>query len=107
MCDYHTLQNKRFIMEEYLGTILQFAFNYITRGWALCHGQVMSIAANQALFAIIGTTYGGDGVTTFHLPDLRKKKEDGDYYLPGEIMSDGTPYIESYICIEGIFPSRD
>ncbi len=93
--------------ESYLGSILQFGFNYPTRGWMVCHGQMMAISQNQALFALLGTTFGGDARVTFALPDLRKKREDGSYYLQGEIMSDGTPYIESYICTEGIFPSRD
>jgi len=48
-----------------------FGGNFAPYGWALCNGQLMSIAQNQALFAIVGTTYGGDGVTTFALPDLR------------------------------------
>jgi microcystin-dependent protein len=48
-----------------------FGGNYAPAGWALCQGQVVSIAANQALFSLIGTTYGGDGVNTFNLPDLR------------------------------------
>lgn len=93
--------------ESYLGTILQFGFNYPTRGWTTCHGQLLAIAQNQALFALLGTTFGGDGVVTFALPDLRKKKLDGSYYSQGERLPDGTPYIESYICIEGLFPSRN
>jgi microcystin-dependent protein len=48
-----------------------FGGNFAPSGWALCAGQLMSIAQNQALFAILGTTYGGDGVQTFALPDLR------------------------------------
>lgn len=46
-------------------------FSFATVGWAFCNGQLLSIAENDALFALIGTTYGGDGVTTFALPDLR------------------------------------
>lgn len=48
-----------------------FAGNFAPRGWALCDGQLLPISHNQALFAIVGTTYGGDGKTTFALPDLR------------------------------------
>ena len=55
----------------YLGEIRIFAGNFAPVGWAFCAGQVMSIAENDALFALIGTTYGGDGQTTFNLPDLR------------------------------------
>ncbi|WP_236940361.1 phage tail protein [Flavobacterium anhuiense] len=59
------------MMEVYLGTILSFAFNYPPAGWAACNGQTMSISQNSALFALLGTTYGGNGVSTFGLPDLR------------------------------------
>lgn len=58
-------------MEAFIGTILLFAGNFAPRGWALCHGQQLSIQQNAALFSILGTTYGGDGVRTFALPDLR------------------------------------
>ncbi|WP_297334369.1 tail fiber protein [Flavobacterium sp.] len=58
-------------MDEYLGAIKAFGFNFAPRGWAFCDGQLMSIAANTALFSLLGTTYGGDGRTTFGLPDLR------------------------------------
>ena len=93
-------------MEEYMGTILQFAFNFSPRQWMVCHGQVLAINTNQALFALLGINYGGNGITTFNIPDLRKKDKDGNYYQPGQIMEDGTPYIDSYICVEGIFPPR-
>ncbi|MCM0668836.1 phage tail protein [Flavobacterium tyrosinilyticum] len=59
------------MMEVYLGTILSFAFNYPPRGWAACNGQLVAITQNSALFSLLGTIYGGDGVTTFGLPDLR------------------------------------
>ncbi|AWA29879.1 phage tail protein [Flavobacterium magnum] len=58
-------------LEPFLGQIGIFAGNFAPRNWALCNGQLMSISANQALFTILGTTYGGNGVTTFALPDLR------------------------------------
>lgn len=54
-----------------LGEITAFAGNYAPGGWALANGQLLSIQQNQALFAILGTTYGGDGITTFALPDLQ------------------------------------
>jgi microcystin-dependent protein len=57
--------------EPFLGQIQQFGFNFAPRGWAFCSGQLLAIAQNDALFALIGTTYGGDGQTTFGLPDLR------------------------------------
>jgi microcystin-dependent protein len=57
--------------EPFLGMIIQVGFNFPPRGWALCNGQILSIAQNTALFALLGTTYGGNGQTTFALPDLR------------------------------------
>jgi microcystin-dependent protein len=58
-------------MDPFLGEIRMFAGNFAPRGWATCDGQIMSIAQNTALFSILGTTYGGNGQTTFALPDLR------------------------------------
>ncbi|MEZ2337940.1 phage tail protein [Mucilaginibacter sp. RCC_168] len=55
----------------FIGTISLFAGNFAPRGWALCDGQLLSISTNQALFSLVGTAYGGDGVRTFALPDLR------------------------------------
>lgn len=58
-------------MEPFIGEIIMFGGNFAPRGWALCDGALLSISQNQALFSILGTTYGGDGRTTFGLPDLR------------------------------------
>ena len=60
-------------MEPFIGMIVQFGGNFAPRGWALCDGQLLQISSNSALFAILGTTYGGDGKTTFGLPDLRSR----------------------------------
>ncbi len=57
--------------EGFLGEIRMFAGNFAPRSWALCQGQLLPISQNSALFSILGTTYGGDGRTTFALPDLR------------------------------------
>lgn len=57
-------------MEPYIGEIRIFAGNYAPMGWAFCNGQVLPIAQNTALFSVLGTTYGGDGKTTFALPNL-------------------------------------
>jgi microcystin-dependent protein len=51
--------------------VILFPYNFAPRGWAFCNGQIMSIAQNTALFSLLGTTYGGNGQTTFALPDLR------------------------------------
>lgn len=58
-------------MEPYIGQIMLMANNYAPKYWAQCDGQLLSIQTNQALFSILGTTYGGDGVNNFRLPDLR------------------------------------
>jgi microcystin-dependent protein len=55
----------------YLSEIRIFSFNFAPKGWALCNGQFLAINQNQALFSLLGTTYGGNGQTTFALPDLR------------------------------------
>ncbi len=57
--------------DPYLGEVRLVAFNFAPVGWQLCEGQLLPISSNQALFAILGTTYGGDGETTFALPDFR------------------------------------
>jgi microcystin-dependent protein len=57
--------------EQYLGEIRLMSFNYAPKGWMKCEGQLLPINQNQALFAIIGTMYGGNGTTNFALPDLR------------------------------------
>lgn len=58
-------------MDQYIGEIRMFAGNYAPQGWAFCDGQLLSIAQYDALFSLIGTTYGGDGINNFALPDLR------------------------------------
>lgn len=65
----------------YVGQIEIFAFGFAPKGWAQCNGQLMAISSNQALFAMLGTAYGGDGIRTFALPDLRGRVPLG--YGPG------------------------
>ncbi len=57
--------------EPFLSEIRLFSFNFAPKGWALCNGQQLPINQNQALFSLLGTTYGGNGQTTFALPNLR------------------------------------
>lgn len=68
-----------------LGQITMFAGNFAPRGWAFCNGQLLAIPNNQALFSLLGTTYGGDGRTVFALPDLRGRvaMHSGDSTGPG------------------------
>lgn len=71
------------VFEPLLGSIMLFAGTFAPRGWAFCNGQLLSIASNSALFSIIGTLYGGDGRTTFALPDLRGRAPVGAGQGPG------------------------
>ncbi|GAA5094233.1 tail fiber protein [Chryseobacterium ginsengisoli] len=82
-------------MEEMIGVIKSFAGNFAPRGFMFCNGALLSIAQNQALFSILGTTYGGDGITTFALPNLNGRAPIGtgtngsQTYVLGEMA--GTP----------------
>ncbi len=70
-------------MEPFIGQIIMVGFNYAPRGWAMCDGRLLPISQNQALFSLLGTTYGGDGRTTFALPDLRGRCAVGMGQGPG------------------------
>lgn len=70
-------------MEEFIGIIKIFGGNFAPRGWAFCNGQLVSIAEYEALYSLIGTTFGGDGQVTFALPDLRSRKPIGTGQGPG------------------------
>ena len=70
-------------MEGTIGEIRIFAGNFAPRNWAFCEGQLLPIAQNSALFSILGTIYGGDGRTTFALPDLRGRVPIGPGHGPG------------------------
>lgn len=58
-------------MDLFIGTIVPVGFNFAPEGWALCNGQTMAVQQNAALYSLLGTTFGGNGSTTFNLPDLR------------------------------------
>ncbi|ACV63155.1 Tail Collar domain protein [Desulfofarcimen acetoxidans DSM 771] len=81
-------------MDPLLGDIELFAFDFAPRHWMPCEGQTLSTATYQTLFSLIGITFGGNGITTFCLPDLRNA-------LPMQGM--GMHYC---IAVEGIYPSR-
>jgi microcystin-dependent protein len=70
--------------EPYLGEIKLAGFGFAPRGWAHCNGQILQINQNQALFALLGITYGGNGQTTFALPDLRGRMPMHANGMPGE-----------------------
>ncbi len=77
--------------EPYLGEIRMFGGNFAPRGWVMCDGQLLSIAENDALYNLLGTTYGGDGQNTFGVPDLRGRvpthqgSKNGQTYVIGQM----------------------
>ena len=66
--------SKPMSQDGFVGEVKMFAGNFAPRGWALCEGQLLAVSSNPALFSILGTTYGGDGRTTFALPDMRGRE---------------------------------
>lgn len=88
-------------MEGYIGEIREFGGNFAPRDWASCDGQILDIKTYTPLFAILGTTYGGDGIHNFALPDLRPTDDHGVKRHGWEI---GKP--SKIICVVGIFPDR-
>jgi microcystin-dependent protein len=82
------------VMDAFIGSLSLVAFNFAPPGWMFCQGQMLSISQNQPLFALIGTTYGGDGQTNFKLPNLT-----------GPTDASGAT-LNWMIALVGIFPSR-
>ncbi len=80
-------------METMLGEIELFPFTFVPRGWLLCNGQLLNITKNQALYSLLGASYGGDGRTTFALPNL--------------LGTEPVPNTKYYIAIEGLYPTRN
>ncbi|MEX8494400.1 phage tail protein [Sphaerotilus sp.] len=78
-------------MDSYLGMVCLFGYDFQVHNWMKCDGQTLSIQQYTALFALLGTNYGGNGQTTFCLPKMAAPMEGMSYQ----------------ICIQGIFPSRD
>jgi len=70
-------------MDAFIGEIRMMGFPFAPKGWALCQGQLLSVQQNQALYSLLGTTYGGNGVQTFGLPDLRGRVGIGQGQGPG------------------------
>ncbi len=121
----------------FLGEIILVPYNFVPRGFAFCDGQLLSISQNTALFALLGTMYGGDGKATFALPDLRGRvaveagqgpglsniqlgetggaetvalpQAVGGSTEPANQVSVRNPYLGLHYCIalQGMFPSRD
>ncbi|MFN0200395.1 MAG: phage tail protein [Bacteroidia bacterium] len=84
-------------MEGYIAQIKLFAPDFAPRNWALCQGQIMNIAQNAALFSLLGTTYGGNGSTTFALPDFRGRTPigTGNSHVLGEMSGTDTMTLTS------------
>ena len=87
-------------MDPFLGEIKVVAFNFGPAGWAACTGASLPINQNQALFALLGTQYGGDGTTTFNLPNL---PDSNAHAVAGK---DTAAPVHNIIALTGIFPSR-
>jgi microcystin-dependent protein len=80
-------------MDYFLGEIEIFPYTFAPVGWLLCNGAILQVQDNTALFALIGNKFGGNGSTTFALPNLQG--------------AEPTPGTAFYICVSGIFPTRD
>src|SRR3954471_12312222 len=76
-------RHKPELMDPFVAEIRIFAFNFAPKGWAFCDGQLMPISQNTALFSLVGTFYGGDGKSTFALPDLQGRAPMGQGQGPG------------------------
>lgn len=124
-----------FAQDGMIGEVKLFAGNFAPRGWAFCDGQLLAISNNAALFSILGTTYGGDGRTSFALPDLRGRvpvgPRNGEGMTEVRLGQEFGPFINNQvnpssdeakksrnvkqgsmglnyiICLQGIYPSRN
>ena len=101
-------------MDAFVSQILPFAGNFVPLHWAACDGQLLAIQDYDALFSLIGTTYGGDGITTFAVPDLRGAVPVGgtdgtERPLSSDIEGEaaGVVAMQYIICVSGLYPSRD
>ena len=79
-------------MEPFIGQINLFPYNFAPTNWMPCTGQLVPISQNQALFSLLGTSFGGDGMTTFALPNLQGKAP--------------APNLQYFIAMNGVYPSR-
>jgi microcystin-dependent protein len=89
--------------DAYIGQIMLASFGYAPKNWALCSGATLPINQNQALFSLLGTTYGGNGTTTFQLPDLRSRTPCGTGQTYGLGQSGG---VESVILTGSQIPAH-
>jgi len=110
------------VVVGFIGEIRLFSANFAPPGWMMCDGQLLLVNDHLHLFSLVGTTYGGDGRTTFGLPDLRGRSAIGFGQAPGLpehrlgrsgtfAPGDGTPdhghlALNYMICLDGVFPTR-
>lgn len=80
-------------MDVFIGTIMLFPYDFTPSGWMPCEGQMLNINQYQALYALIGVKFGGNGSTTFALPNLKG--------------AEPLPYMRYFIAVQGLFPSRN
>lgn len=123
--------NEVIFSDPFIGEIAIFCGNFAPRGWTFCNGQLLAINSNTSLFSILGTTYGGDGRTTFGLPDLRGRvpihagqgaglpkvklgqKNNGSYVMPyfddkyNPVLPPSTQAVNYIIALQGTYPTRD
>lgn len=108
------------LVEAYAGEIRLFANPYAPRGWAFCDGRLLSPEEYPVLFALIGATYGGDGITTFALPDLRgslpvgadnervpgTRRQSTDIASGDDARTEPTLAVNYIICLQGVYPDH-
>lgn len=95
-------------MDQIIGTIITFAGNFAPQGYMNCDGTLLTVRDHAALFSILGTTYGGDGHSTFALPDLRPMSRDGqpDTGLHHRVDWATLCMPRQLICCDGVYPTR-
>jgi hypothetical protein len=86
---------KTHVMETFIATIMLWPCDWAPRGWVFCSGQTLNIQSYSALFSLLGTKFGGDGITNFKLPEMQN------------IKTESGAEVRRIICLEGIYPSRD
>lgn len=93
------------MMEPFIGMIIELPWPWAPQGWLTCEGQTIPLQQNQALYSLIGNTYGGDmKAGTFNLPDLRKIVDGQKVSMYESYRIDGTPI--KCIALQGIYPMR-
>lgn len=97
-------------MEPIIGQLMQFTGNFPPRGWAICDGRLLSIETHSVLYSIIGNKFGGDGIATFALPDLRHQKTapmiESQHVEPSTEAKNPNNKMITLIALVGTYPSK-